>query len=86
MLNIFDEGLHARNIEKFKKNRVILKSLKKAPLGKIGTKFITKKENAPSCKEFFEIIQLLIFLKIRKKMMDKKSIVPTRPCSDKNSK
>ena len=74
------------NIEKLIKNKVILKSLKKAPLGKIGKKFIIKKENAPSCKEFLEIIQLLIFLKIRKKMIDKKNTVPTIPCSDKNSK
>ena len=41
--------MHARNIEKFIKNKVVLKSLKKAPLGKIGKKFMTIKENAPNC-------------------------------------
>ena len=78
--------MHAINTEKLIKNKVILKSLKKAPLGKIGKKFTIKKENAPSCNEFFETIQLLIFLKIRKKIIDKKKRVPKRPCSDKNSK
>ena len=78
--------MHARNIEKFIKNKVVLKSLKKAPLGKIGKKFMTIKENAPNCNKFLETIQLLIFLNIRKKIIDKKNIVPKMPCSDKNSK
>ena len=68
------------------KNKVVLKSLKKAPLGKIGKKFVTIKDNAPSCNKFLETIQLLIFFNIRKKMIDKKNTVPTMPCSDKNSK
>ena len=78
--------MHAINTEKLIKNKVILKSLKKAPLGKIGKKFTIKKENAPSCNEFFETIQFLIFLKIRKKIIERRNIVPTRPCSDKNSR
>ena len=48
---------------------MILKSLKNEPLGNNGKKFINKKQNAPSCKEFLEIIQFLIFLKIKKKLL-----------------
>ena len=73
-------------IEKFIKKRVIFKSLKNAPLGKNGKKFITRKQNAPSCKEFFEIKQSLILLKIRKKIIDRIIIVPIIPCSDSSSR
>ena len=47
---------------------------------------MTTKDNAPNCNKFLETIQLLIFFNMRKKMIDKKNIVPTIPCSDKNSK
>ena len=54
-------------IERFIKKRVIFKSLKNAPLGKTGKKFITRKQNAPSCKEFFEIKdEIILYEKVKK--------------------
>ena len=52
----------------------------------MGKKFVIKKQNAPSCKEFLEVIQILIFLKIKKKITYNIIIVPIIPCSDNNSK
>ena len=83
---MFDDGLDAMQIERLIIKRDIFKSLKKEPLGNNGKKFIIKKINAPSCKEFFEAIQIFIFLKIKKKINDNIIVVPMRPCSDNNSK
>ena len=47
---IFVFLLHANIIEKLIQNKVILKSLKKEPLGNIGIKFIKTKVKAPICK------------------------------------
>ena len=64
----------------------MFRSLKKAPLGNNGKKFVIKKLSAPSCREFLEAIQIFKFLKIKKKINDNIIVVPMRPCSDNNSK
>ena len=85
-LKIFVLELQAYIIDKFNQKNVELKSAKKDPLGKTGKKLIIKYIKHPNCIEFLDKIIIFRFLNIIMNISDKSIIVPTAPCSDKNSK
>ena len=77
--------LHAYINDKLSQKRFELKSPKNDPLGKIGRKLFIKKTKHPNCKEFLNKIISFKFLKIKKKNIANKKIVPTIPCSERSS-
>ena len=85
-LKIFVLELQAYIIDKFNQKSVELKSPKKDPLGKIGKKLIIKYIRHPNWIEFLDKIIIFKFLNIIVNKSDKSIIVPTAPCSGKNSR
>ena len=83
---IFVFLLHANITEKLIQNKVILKSLKKEPLGNSGIKFIKTKVKAPICKQFLDSKIDLKILNIKQKKILNIMINPNNPCSESSSK